>query len=277
MKRKFLWNKQGLRLEWIKAGPGKPLNWLFCPGGPGLGSESLSDLTQGLDLPGTIWHLDYPGDGSNTFDNNVEAFRAWPAALQEVVETLGNVILVAHSTGGMFILSLPVLEKRLSGLILMDSAPDASWQGCLAEMMEERPIPELKELDLLYRSQPSNALLKQLTVASAPYLFTQKGLEMGRVLLERLPYNYEICNWSEEHFDRTYAAQWIPQSLPTLIFGGSEDHLTPLHLFKERADFQRKNILLKEIPNAGHFPWIENPSAVTAAFTDYIELNSLNN
>jgi pimeloyl-ACP methyl ester carboxylesterase len=270
MKKKYLWNKYGLRLHFIKSREGKAWNWLFLPGGPGLGSESLDQLTAYLDLPGTIWHVDFPGDGSNISENNIESFRKWPIALEEAVDAFDNVILVGHSSGGMYALSLQCLEHKLSGLILMDSAPDSSWQRALANMIEASPIAELERLDKIYKANPSNEILKKLTMASAPYFFTKKGLKKGRDLLQDLPYNYETCNWAEEHFDSTYKAKWFPQNLLTLIIAGAEDYLTPINLFKDHAKFNRSNILIREINYAGHFPWIENPSAVAAAFDEFL-------
>lgn len=34
----------GARLQFIKSSGDEPLNWVFLPGGPGLGSESLYPL-----------------------------------------------------------------------------------------------------------------------------------------------------------------------------------------------------------------------------------------
>jgi pimeloyl-ACP methyl ester carboxylesterase len=271
MKKKYLWNKYGLRLQFIKSHKGKAWNWLFLPGGPGLGSESLDELTAYLDLPGTMWHIDLPGDGSNTSENNVESFKKWPIALEEVVDAFDNVILVGHSSGGMYALSLPQLEQKLSGLILMDSAPDASWQRELANMIQASPIAELDRLDKIYNTNPNNEILKELTVAAAPYFFTKKGLQKGKNLLQGLPYNCETCDWSEEHFDSTYKAQWFPQNLLTLVIAGTEDHLTPIRLFKDHAKFNQSNILIKDISDAGHFPWIENPSGVATAFDEFLD------
>ncbi|EUA07894.1 hypothetical protein I545_6382 [Mycobacterium kansasii 662] len=41
------------------------MNWLFLPGGPGIGSESLHELVDTVDVPGCSWMVDLPGDGSN--------------------------------------------------------------------------------------------------------------------------------------------------------------------------------------------------------------------
>src|SRR5690242_16517022 len=103
----YLWTTLKARLQLISSRPGANFNWLFLPGGPGLGSESLQTLTNTLKLPGTTWHVDLPGDGSNHTDCDEESFSHWSKALLEVVDTLNNVILVAHSTGGMYVLATP--------------------------------------------------------------------------------------------------------------------------------------------------------------------------
>ncbi len=255
------WTKSSARLQCIRPEENANFNWIFLPGGPGLGSEYLCSLTDLLKIPGNFWLLDLPGDGSNTQGS----FENWSIALIEAVTELNNVILVAHSTGGMFALSTPQLEKHLKGLILLDSAPDASWQAAFAEEIEKNPLPNLDKLQANYRKNPNNTALKKLTIAFAPYLFTQEGQAKGKQLLENLPYNWKSCLWSEEHFDSTYAAKWIPK-IPTLILSGEFDLITPLHLFSNLAEFRRGNITFQSIPNAGHFPWIENPEAVGVAF-----------
>jgi pimeloyl-ACP methyl ester carboxylesterase len=220
-------------------------------------------------LPGKLWSLDLPGDGSNTTSNNAESFQSWPAALVEAVQSLDHVVLVAHSTGGMYALSLPELEKHLDGLVLLDSAPDATWQILFAETINKQPVPGLQALQKKYEKNPSNEALKAVTLASAPYLFTNKEQASGIKSLRSLPYNYETCQWSEKHFDQTYQAKWIPKTIPTLILAGEEDQITPLKLFRNDKRFNRENIIIKSIKGAGHFPWIENPAEVTEAFDLY--------
>ncbi|HEY5260284.1 MAG TPA: alpha/beta hydrolase, partial [Rhabdochlamydiaceae bacterium] len=95
---KYLWTKLGSRLNRIRSSGKKKLNWIFLPGGPGLGSEAIAPLTSILKLPGKTWLLDLPGDGSNLRGS----FKNWKPALLEAVQALDNVILVGHSRGGMF-------------------------------------------------------------------------------------------------------------------------------------------------------------------------------
>jgi len=222
-----------------------------------------------LQLSGSLWLLDLPGDGSNITANSGESFSHWPLALMEVVQAFDRVILVAHSTGGMYALSLPELEQCIEGLVLLDSAPDAEWQNAFAEEIKRMPISGIEVLQDRYQQNPTNESLKALTVASAPYLFTEEAMAKGSKMLCSLPYNCQTCLWSEKHFDHTYNAKWVPQTMPTLILAGENDLITPLHLFKNDKRFHRNNILIKSIPNSGHFPWIENPSSVREAFNEY--------
>lgn len=255
------------RLQFVRS-TNENRHFLFLPGGPGLGSESLIPLINILSLPGTIWRLDLPGDGSNTTDNNYAAFSHWQAALIEAVSAFEHVILVAHSSGGMFALSTPEIESQIDGLILLSSAPDASWQKAFDKTLSDFPLPELEILVKLY--PPGNELLKKLTIASAPYFLTEKSMLEGIKMLQSMPYNYEAFQWSAEHFDQTYRAKWIPQKIPTLILGGDKDLITPQTLFKESKLFQRDNIKIETIKNAGHFPWLDDPKAVVSAFREYL-------
>ncbi|MBA2652383.1 MAG: alpha/beta hydrolase [Tatlockia sp.] len=270
MKNNYLWTSLKARLQLIATTSGA-FNWLFLPGGPGLGSESLVPLTQLLKLPGRIWHLDLPGDGSNLTEDDSKFFSKWSEALREVVSALDDIILVAHSTGGMYALATEDLEKSLTGLVLMDSAPDASWQQHFMRHVKRHPIPEVEILHKIYTKNPDNEILKNLTLLSAPYLFTKEGLSKDISFLESLPYNFRTCDWSARYFDTTYKAKWIPKNIPTLILAGEEDFITPISLFMESKEFQNPNILIKTIKNAAHFPWIENPNEVSRAFTEYFQ------
>ncbi len=267
----YLWTKLKARLQLIRSTPGANFNWIFLAGGPGLGSESLDPLTQLLNLPGAMWNLDLPGDGSNLTSDDQQYFSHWSAALIESINALDNVVLVAHSTGGMYALATPALQKMLTGLVLMDSAPDASWQQLLMEAIKHNPIPEVEYLHKLYAENPNNETLKQITILSVPYLFTKDGLNKDLSFLESLPYNFMTCEWSAQNFDQSYKAKWIPINIPTLIFAGEEDYVTPLSLFTEAADFQDPNILIRKIKDAAHFPWIENPEEVLAVFEEYYQ------
>lgn len=272
MKKTHLLTKSKARLQLFNTNADGDYNWLFLPGGPGLGSESLTSLAEMLHLPGTVWLVDFPGDGSNLTENDSEFFSHWSDALIEITSALPNTILIAHSSGGMFALATPECEKNLAGLILMDSAPNASWQHEFGKYVADNPLPLVEKLQVLYDAQPSNELLKKLTIACASYFSTKNSFEKIISIMEHLPFNYKTHQWAAKHFDTTYQAKWIPKTIPTLIFAGDQDHITPLKLFSELKDFQRDNILMYEIENASHFPWLDNPEKVKQVFAEYCEM-----
>ncbi len=51
--------------------------------------------------------------------------------------------------------------------------------------------------------------------------------------------------------------QLISNRIIMFVLGGSHDFLTPLSVLEQDQQFDRKNIEMVCIPNAGHFPWVE--------------------
>lgn len=269
----YLWTASFARMQLFRASEGKSLNWLFLPGGPGLGSESLFPLLNVLQLPGRIWRLDLPGDGSNVLSHARSCMmQHWSTALIEAVRALDNVILVGHSTGGMFALATAELKNALKGLVLLNSSPDNGWQEVFSRTVTQFPLTEAEECEEVFRRNPNDESLKRFVLATAPYMFTKHGLEKGIHCLENLPFNYEAMRWSQENFDPFYEATWVPDEMPAMILSGSEDRVTPLELFSEKKEYHRPNILLKKIEDASHFPWVEKPRAVLEAFQEFVLL-----
>lgn len=272
-----LWTLDGCRLQYQSAWGSSHINWLFLPGGPGLGSEALASLTELLEgrIPGAIWHLDLPNDGSNLLKD--KPVSNWRSALIQAVSAFDKVILVAHSTPGMYIQTMPELEDILHGLVLTGSAPDASWQKTFAEYCRNNVDPLIEHAEKAYAENPDNAHLRQLLIAAAKYCFTdKKSLLAGQELFRKIPVNHAANLWSSENFDsENYKATWIPLKTPTLITSGSSDHITPLELYKNNRMYHRKNILIKEIHAAGHYPWFENAEEIIRAFEEFCKIFDL--
>lgn len=265
----------GVRLQLHSTREG-PLNWLLLPGGPGLGSESLLELAVALDVPGSIWLVDLPGDGSNTVAHSPDPFANWPDVLIEAVDTLPEAIFVGHSTGGMYLLATPALQGRLRGLALLDSAPNSAWHADYVAMTRRHPLPEFDLAVAAYSRQPTLEKFTAMVVAATAWNFTPSALTAGRKLLARLPYNIAAVTWSDTHFDHAYQARWWPSDIPVLRLYGDSDRIVSQHGWRDPA-YHTPNHIACEIAGAGHFPWIENPEAVTQAFRDFaaeIQLHS---
>jgi pimeloyl-ACP methyl ester carboxylesterase len=236
-----------------------------------LGSQSLQGLADCLELPGSLWLVDMPGDGSNLAPESVYAL--WPQVLLEATQCLPHCVYVGHSTGGMYLLSLPQLETRLKALVLISSAPDASWQPAFASMMQQHPLPQAEAASQRFEQQPNVENLRTLLIASAEWNFTATGVEAGRQMLAALPCNLAAMNWSSQNFDQTYQALWWPQRLPTLIVSGAEDQIVTQSLWQQPR-FCGRHVQQQTIAAAGHFPWVEQPQAVSAAFASFALLLS---
>lgn len=257
-----------MRLRLARSGADR-WNWLFVPGGPGLGSQSLQRLVEVVQVPGSAWLVDLPGDGSNrALPDHSDPYAQWPDVLVEAAQALDDVVMVGHSTGGMFMLSLPELEAHLAGMALVSSAPHAGWRDSFAQYTQDHPIPAVDDAAARYAEHPDDRHLRDLTLAAAPWNFGERDLARGRSLLEGLPYNHAAVAWADAHFDDTYRARWSPRTIPALVVSGAQDHVVTQQLWHEDPAFTRPNILHRRIEGAAHFPWIEKPEAVHAAFTD---------
>jgi pimeloyl-ACP methyl ester carboxylesterase len=259
----FTASKVRLRLQ--AQNPGV-LNWLFLPGGPGIGAESLDELVEAAALPGNSWLVDLPGDGSNLVEG--DPFREWPWVLLEATQALPDTVFVGHSTGAMYLLSVPELEHHVRGLVLVSSAPDARWYSHYLRMTSENPLPSMHKANEAFIANRSDETLRDLAMASAPWNFSADALHLGEALLARMPYNLAAVEWSDRHFDHTYELKWWPQDLPTLILSGSHDRIVE-QSFWDGPRFAGENVMRLTIENAGHFPWIEQPIAVRRAFAAF--------
>lgn len=100
------YTKYGYRINQLTESHG--FSWLFLPGGPGLGSEYLADLCHKLYLPGSIFLLDFPQDGTNT--QGELSIKYWREGLIDLLKSFHQPVLVTHSFAGMFALNLPELK-----------------------------------------------------------------------------------------------------------------------------------------------------------------------
>lgn len=261
----------GVRLRRHTTTPG-PLNWLFLPGGPGIGAESLIDLVACTRPPGTSWLVDLPGDGSNTAAPGApdDPYREWPSIVVEAIAAVPNPVAVGHSTGGEYLLATPPVEPLLAGLVLISTAPHAGWMPVFAEMTRTRPLAAVDAATTRYGADPTIENLRDLAVASAPWNFTPDGLSAGARLLAAMPYNPAAVAWSDEHFDHDYVAAWWPERLPTLIVSGSDDRIVVQRLWDEPR-YRGTNVTRVVIDGAAHFPWIDRPDEVGGAIRSWAD------
>ena len=258
--------KKGAILTQIRNNSTEDINWIFLPGGPGCGSEYFNDLTQSLNVPGKVWHLDLPGSGVNR--DFGQPYEIWQDILVDAVKTLENPVLVAHSFAGMLTLATPALKEHLNGLVLFCTSPKLYFDAC-DHCAKEHYLPDIDPIIRKYFSRPSDQALKELFIEFGSYLFPKLATSEVKDFFKNVSMQYEAFNWGNAKFYPTFETAWVPDTFPALVLSAENDYVMPPILFKEDKRFQIKNIEMKIIPDAGHYPWMEQNESVSEAFEDF--------
>jgi pimeloyl-ACP methyl ester carboxylesterase len=268
----YLYDSDQVRYELYRTNGEKKYNWLFFPGGPGADSSYLRSLVDVLQLPGNVWLIDLPGNGSNSNNFCIDEFDVWFELFPRIVNRFDNPIVVGHSFGGMLPLLYPELEDVLKGCVILNSSPKL-WLAEAVAYSKQFDLPDLTEDMQVFIQNPNQATFEAALNACMPYYFPKETLEKGRQLLSKAPFQYRAAVWGQiKAIEGKLLAQWIPQQIPTLIIGSKYDCICPFSLFKSDQRFQRHNIKLLFIENAGHCPWLENPMAVEKAFKAFYSM-----
>jgi pimeloyl-ACP methyl ester carboxylesterase len=78
-----------------------------------------------------------------------DPYSVWPQVLLEAAQAVDRPVYVGHSTGGEDLLSTPGLAGCLAGLVLISTAPDASWLPVYEEMVTKNPLPGDERISLV--------------------------------------------------------------------------------------------------------------------------------
>ena len=263
---RYFYDSNHVRYELYKTNGAENYNWLFIPGGPGFDSSYFHSLLDILDLPGNVWLIDLPGNGSNIEEGISKNFDEWFEIFPSIIQKFENPILVGHSFGGMFPLLFPELENKLKGFVILNSAPSL-WLEAAVEYSRQFDLPDLSEEVADFTQNPSQQTFEVVLDACMPYYFPEATLEQGRELLLQVPIQYlPAVWWLRKAIELNFSAKWIPQAVPTLIVGSKFDCICPFSLFEKDKRFERDNIKLVYVENAGHFPWVEQPQDIVNAF-----------
>jgi pimeloyl-ACP methyl ester carboxylesterase len=266
----YLYDSDHVRYQLYQTNEGEPYNWLFFPGGPGADSSYLRSLVDELNLPGNVWLIDLPGNGSNVVEGYSEDFDSWVSLFPKIIEQFDHPILVGHSFGGMFPLLFPELENKLKGFIILNSAP-ALWLEEAVAYSKQFDLPDLSKEMQEFTLNPNLETFKAALDACMPYYFPEATLEKGRELLAGVDFQYQPAVWwQRKAIELNFSAKWVPQKVPTLIIGSKYDCICPFTLFQKDKRFQRSNIEMLFIEDAGHMTWVENPAKTKEAFEKMI-------
>lgn len=169
----------------------------------------------------------------------------------------------------MFPLLFPELENFLKGFIILNAAP-CLWLSEAVKYSKQFDVPDLSKEMHEFTQNPNQDTFKRALDACMPYYFPKETLEQGRKYLSQVPFSWQPAVWwQRKAVELNFSATWIPQHIPTLIIGAKYDCICPFSLFKNDDRFHRQNIRMLFIENAGHCPWMENPTTVRKAFETF--------
>lgn len=172
-------------------------------------------------------------------------------------------VLGGLSMGGYVALEIMrQAPERVSKLILMDTsaAPDAP------QKRESR----LKGIEFARQNGLEPLIKSALLDIVAP---KNRSNEMLKAVLTHMALSTGVEGYANEQnviMSRPDSRPDLPKiSCPTLVFGGTEDALTPPESMKEIADAV-PNALHAAVAGAGHLSPLEAPSAVNALFKAFL-------
>ena len=270
------------RYQLVKSTPGKSIyNWLFLPGGPGIDSNYLVDLINELDVEGNCWLIDFLFNGdnisrSNKADRN-QILQSWGEYFLAAIDKFENPILIGHSFGGYYPLFFPELENILKGFVILNSAPTVPTAPTVDfpefdKRAKENNLPFGAETVTSFLNNPTIRTITERYLSLVPYAFPEENLTQGIKVIENLIFNVDTGYWWLTEGSKKYSTiNWIPEKVPVIVLGGSHDFLTPLSRFEQDQRFHRDNIEMISIPNAGHFPWIDQADLVNGIFSSFNE------
>ena len=241
----------GSTAAWREAGAGPPLVLVHGAGGSAdlwaPQFHGLADVARVVapDLPG---HGRAPGRGKPS----IAAYAEWLGTFLGTLRA-GRAVVVGHSMGGAVAQALALhAPGRLAGLVLIGTGAKLRVLPRLVDLLRERP-------------REGQSLIQDLAFAAGTP--RECGEVVDRVLRQGAPLvtlgDYLAC----DRFD--VRSELARIRLPTLVVAGAEDRLTPPTYARFLAD-RIPGARLVEIPDAGHFPQLEQPRAVNAAIREFL-------
>ena len=269
-----------MRLHYRVSGQGPVL--IAHPGGPGTGAAFLGDLA-GLDEVATIVWLDPRGTGGSTAPADASAYTLADYAddVDALRQHLGleRIGLLGFSHGGMVAMRYGIdRSDRLTHLVLLDTAPalDAvALERVTAAMDRREGEPRYAEVRPLLDSDEvetsDEAAMANMLAILPMYFHRWDGTARSfAATLEGAGFHARCqAAWAEEEASMDLRPGLSRITAPTLVVVGQDDFICDTVSAREMAR-AIPGSRLATIPEAGHFPWVEQPAAFRAALDRFL-------
>jgi pimeloyl-ACP methyl ester carboxylesterase len=240
---------QGVQLECIERGHGRPILWLH-------GEEGLDPAGPVLDRLATYGHLlapSHPGFGHSPEAASVDTVDDLAYLYLDLLAQrgLGDAVVVGCSLGGWIAAEMAVKStERVARLILV--AP----LGIKVGDRETRDIPDIFALhpDEVLRLQyydPARARLDHSALSDDRLTVIARNREATA-----------FYAWEPYFHDPKLRARLHRITVPTLLLWGADDRFVAANYYGAAYQEAIPGAGLETIPRAGHFPHLEQPEAL---------------
>ncbi|MDF3292672.1 alpha/beta fold hydrolase [Streptomyces silvisoli] len=255
-------------------GTGAPI--IFVHGGPGLW-DMFGELAGTLSSAFTTHRWDQRGCGRSPWPGPYSLDRTL-ADLDELRQHLGHerVTLIGHSWGANLALRYALAHpERVARLVYLSGTGLGRPQSTNWRLMRETMAPYLDRIDSVLRSAQSSERDRQLLLWRLSFGFADR--EAGQVLAARLTdpcfalnrdYAGALASQTAEFTEEQGVLACSALRVPTLVLHGTHDGQPPAVTDSLVAALPLVRRVL--IDNAGHYPWLEQPSATEKALWSFL-------
>lgn len=269
-----------VRLHYRISGRGPVL--IAHPGGPGTSAAFLGDLA-GLDAVATVVWLDPRGTGGSTAPADADAYTLadYAADVDALRQHLGldRVGLLGFSHGGMVAMRYGVDHSaHLSHLILLDTAAalDAVAMERVGAAMdrrqgepwyaEVRPLLDTDEAE----ATDDEAMATMLAILPMYFHSWDATAQRFTATLTGAGFHSRVGPaWAKEEATLDLRPELGRIAATTLVVAGEDDFICDVVSAGQMAE-AIPGAQLVIIPDAGHFPWVEQPAAFRAALDRFL-------
>lgn len=245
-------------LAYLEAGEGPAVVIIHGVGGH---KEDWQGVAAALAADHRVFAIDMLGFGGSSKTGDDLSMPVQAEAVKALLDANGidRADLVGNSVGGWVATTFAATyTDRINRLVIIDAAGfKAMFEGTPPVNFDPADAAEMQKLiDFTINSD----------VAKTPGL-AEKAFEAYVASGEKAIFD----TWGKSLFASPRLEELFPKvNAPTLVLWGAEDRLFPAALAEVFAA-QITGATVQMIPNAGHFPQIDNPEATIAAIAGFLQ------